>query len=462
MAATTSVPHSQDIPFSVQGYVTDPKLVGYQILTNYESMYWAPLVSSDAWRLYEVLRSFCHEGNNTCHPSVRLLAAILGLKEKRVLTGWAKTVQGKVYQYPGLIEALQEYKLVIAEVKGEGPKMRYVFHVNMTPGLLTDDQLFQLPQILRKKHTELIERCENTQQVLEAKRRPSKFQNGGQSIDQKALPEGGGKLPPRGGNLPGGGGNLPPEQHPSNNTHRTSDSVHVDHNNNSGGDSDPKTDVVVVVALIDQGISEGVAKRLARRYSRKRVEEKISFLAFLVDERPEEVKKPAAWLRRAIEENYGAPDGFLSKEERERLAAEEAQRAEEEQRQTEAAEERNRAFQEENKSERAATIRRLREEYNTTAEDLTFWEQTQLEIQYTATPEITSLVAELEILRIRDGTVVLGAWSEAAWRRLQHPGTAKILSRALSQVAGRSMEIQSVEIQNYAQNQSKSPDIVTS
>ena len=214
--------------------------------------------------------------------------------------------------------------------------------------------------------------------------------------------------------------------------------------------------------MIDQGISEGVAKRLARRYSRKRVEEKISFLAFLVDERPEEVKKPAAWLRRAIEENYGAPDGFLSKEERERLAAEEAQRAEEEQRQTEAAEERNRAFQEENKSERAATIRRLREEYNTTAEDLTFWEQTQLEIQYTATPEITSLVAELEILRIRDGTVVLGAWSEAAWRRLQHPGTAKILSRALSQVAGRSMEIQSVEIQNYAQNQSKSPDIVTS
>ena len=109
MAATTSGPQSQDILFTVQGYVTDPKLVGYQILTNYESMYWAPLVGSDAWRLYEVLRSFCHEGNNICYPSIKLLTNILGFKDKRSLIGRVKRVDGKEYQYPGLIEILQNY-----------------------------------------------------------------------------------------------------------------------------------------------------------------------------------------------------------------------------------------------------------------------------------------------------------------------------------------------------------------
>jgi hypothetical protein len=56
-------------------------------------------------------------------------------------------------------------------------------------------------------------------------------------------------------------------------------------------------------------------------------------------------------------------------------------------------------------------------------------------------------VPDLEMLRIRDGTVVLGAWNEAVWRRLQHPGTAKVVSRALSQVAGRPVELETVAIQ---------------
>jgi hypothetical protein len=71
----------------VRGYVTDAKRVGYQILTNYESVYWRALVGNDAWGLYEVLRSYCHEGNRSCRPSIKLLVATLGLKEKRVLTG---------------------------------------------------------------------------------------------------------------------------------------------------------------------------------------------------------------------------------------------------------------------------------------------------------------------------------------------------------------------------------------
>jgi hypothetical protein len=81
-----------DTSFETRGYVTDPKRVGYQILTNYESIYWRALVGNAAWSLYEVLRGFCHQGSNTCYPSIQLLTTILGLKEKRVLTGWAKSI----------------------------------------------------------------------------------------------------------------------------------------------------------------------------------------------------------------------------------------------------------------------------------------------------------------------------------------------------------------------------------
>ena len=150
----------------VRGYITDAKRVGYQILTNYESVYWRALVGNDAWGFYEVLRSYCHEGNQSCCPSLTLLAATLGLKEKRVLTGWTKTIKGKVYYYPGQIEILQQANLIIAEVQGEAPKTHYLYHVNLTPGLLSADQLAQLPAILQKKHGELLARCQKQEEEL--------------------------------------------------------------------------------------------------------------------------------------------------------------------------------------------------------------------------------------------------------------------------------------------------------
>ena len=369
-----------------------------------------------------------------------LLLAITGIKDRSVLIGRTKPkiVKGKKYYYPGLIQVLQDYNLVIAEVDGDGPLLRYTFHVNMTPGLLTDEQLGKLPELLQKKHAQLLERCEASQRKLEAKKRPPKLHpNDDKSVPKQAELQGIGNS-----NTPSW--NFQYKQQPINNTHRTGISAREDDNNNSGDNSDPQNDVVV--ALIDHGISKRVAQRLAHRYKPERIMEKLDFLEFLSEETPEKVQNPQGWLRRAIEEDYGPPDGFLSKEERERLVAEETKRSEEEQQRAEAAEERNRAFQEKNEAERAASIRRLREEYDTREEDLAFWEQAKMEIEYTAIPEITSLISELEMLRIRDGTVALGAWTEAAWRRLQHPGTVKVISRALGQIAGQPLEIETVTI----------------
>ena len=179
---------------AVRGYVTDAKRVGYQVLTNYESIYWRVLVGNDAWSLYEVLRSFCHNGNNTCTPSIQLLTTILGLEDKRALIGRSKTVKGKEYRYAGLVEVLQEHKLVVAEVQGEAPKTSYLFHVNLTPDLLTPAQLAQLPPMLQKKHAELLKRSAQAQRELEAKRKPSRFENSNKNSSGKQ-PEGDGKFP---------------------------------------------------------------------------------------------------------------------------------------------------------------------------------------------------------------------------------------------------------------------------
>ncbi len=247
MMTTSSPPSaSADTAVEVKGYITDPKFVGYQILTNYESTYWRALVGAGAWTLFEVLRSFCHQRDNTCYPSINLLMAILGIKQRWVLTGGTTKVKGKEYHYPGLIEELQQHKLVIAEVTGEGPMMRYVFHVHLTPGILTIEQITQLPAVLQRKHVELMERCQQRQNDLEAKRRPPKVPSNTTKLTDKPQEEGVSQIV-RGGltNCERGSHNLLVEQQPENNTHNTPKRAREDQgNNNSSGTATSKNVVV--------------------------------------------------------------------------------------------------------------------------------------------------------------------------------------------------------------------------
>jgi hypothetical protein len=62
--------------------------------------------------------------------------------------------------------------------------------------------------------------------------------------------------------------------------------------------------------LIGLGLSPQIAQRLARRYRAEHLLEKIDYLAFLQATQPQQVKNPRGWLRRAIEEDYGPPDGY--------------------------------------------------------------------------------------------------------------------------------------------------------
>jgi hypothetical protein len=423
-----------DARVEIVGYKTDPLRRGYQILWNYESTYWRSLVGNDAWGLYEILRSFCHEKNPVCHPSIRLLSAILGLKEKRVLTGWTKKLKGKEYRYPGLIETLQQYSLVIAEVQGEAPMMRYVFHVNLTPGLLTEDQLAELPKILQKKHGELLARCEKAQKELEAKKRPPK--------DQKASNEGkpGGAVNyrPPAVNYHPGGGKLPPEHYPYNNTQENStqenstryttlETTSGIENHHSSGEPDPKTDVVV--ALTSHGLSKRVSQRLAKRYKRERIFEKIDYLEYLREHAPQKVKSPTGWLRRAIEENYSAPDGYKTSEQRNAEAAGQERRQQETARAVAAAEQEAEDLRRQEAEEQAKRLAHLQERYGTTQRELTLWPQAlrELELQL---PRATyqAWFPQTRLLSLTDGEALIAVPNSFTRDWLEQRLAGKILA----------------------------------
>ena len=56
--------------------------------------------------------------------------------------------------------------------------------------------------------------------------------------------------------------------------------------------------------LVHYGMSTRIAQKLATTQDEALIREKVEYLDFLQEERPEKVKNPTGWLRRAIEEDY--------------------------------------------------------------------------------------------------------------------------------------------------------------
>jgi hypothetical protein len=484
--------HGQDggaIGFEVRGFATDPKHSGYQILTNYESTYWRAFAGVQAWSLYEVLRSFCHNGNNVCYPSINYLLEVLGIKQRRVLTGWSTEVKGKNYDYPGLIEILQNGGLVIAEVVGEGPMLRYLFHVNLTPDLLRPEQVAELPALLQSKHAEMLQAHFAEMAELASRRRPAKntptpaqaapqTQPQAQSLRQSPpislqgekssttnIVEQVGMTKCQTGvtNCHTPSDNLSHKQHQSNNTQLTINSSTNAINNNSGDlqqelqaplfaaePDDQTTDVVV--ALTELGLAENVVKRLTTRFSRERILQKIDYLAYLEECQPNKVKNPRGWLRRAVEEYYGPPDGYVNAQERAaRRAADPSAGSptaaapvyssyvdSEEMDARQAAKAGAVAEREYQRAARRDLVRRLAAP---DAPTLAFWELVQTDVRLTMTPDHYPLIAEASVLWMDEQRVAVAIWDRELYRELLHPNRVKALARTMSSLAKRKLDL---------------------
>jgi plasmid replication initiation protein len=68
--------------------------------------------------------------------------------------------------------------------------------------------------------------------------------------------------------------------------------------------------------LTELGLGPRVAQRFVARYQRDYLLQKLDYLAFLQERNPRKVANPCGWLRRAIEQDYGAPDGYQLQAER--------------------------------------------------------------------------------------------------------------------------------------------------
>ena len=98
-------------------------------------------------------------------------------------------------------------------------------------------------------------------------------------------------------------------------------------NNNSSGER-PQVSAVVQ-ELTALGIAVGVAERLADRYKADRIYQKLDYLRHLQETNPKKVSNPRGWLRKAIEEDYGPPDGYKTPEQKAAEAEEETRKQQE-------------------------------------------------------------------------------------------------------------------------------------
>lgn len=229
---------------------------------------------------------------------------------------------------------------------------------------------------------------------------------------------------------------------------KTTDSETRDSNNNSAPASD--VPAVVVALLSGKGIGKGAAQELAASYPEEYIREKISFLDFLLAERPGDVQKPAAWLRRAIEHDYGAPDGFVSEEERARQQAAEDRRNEAAEQARAQEFERRQQLTREREAQREAARAKLRAEYQTPDELEDEWEQVLDDIRINGQDSLYALLVNSQALAVNDDVLEVAVASSFHAQQLSHPGNIALLKRTIKRVINKPYEPQFLLVESIA------------
>jgi len=170
---------------------------------------------------------------------------------------------------------------------------------------------------------------------------------------------------------------------------------------------------VVVDQLTQLGIEKETAQQLAARYAPDHIREKAELLQWLEAKKAgRRIVDPAAWLVRAIENDYRPPRGF--KTQAQRRAEEEAQRRETAERLAQE-ETRQRAHREQQRQARARWLQALYARYGTTAAELELWPQVLAEIQLMTTrAAFATWIKPTQLLSLKDGKALIGVGSPLA------------------------------------------------
>ena len=201
----------------------------------------------------------------------------------------------------------------------------------------------------------------------------------------------------------------------------------------------------VVVALAEWGISQNVSQTLAKAFPPEQIREKIEFLKYLIEHEPKSIKKPAAWLRKAIEENYGAPDGYktaVSNAKDERQANAEKQRKQAVLEAQKAQLERAERRQKERESAFSERLQKLFVEYQTSDTDRAFWEGAKPELAQQGVSE--AILTSTQLLTLKQDKAVLHVINSFMAQQVAHLRVKEPLTAVLSKLAGRPLYIEIV------------------
>ncbi len=206
--------------------------------------------------------------------------------------------------------------------------------------------------------------------------------------------------------------------------------------NNNSGAVDGNGEADVVVTLTSQGIAQKVATRLASHYSPQRITEKIEFLVFLKNSDPQKVKSPQGWLRRAIEEDYAAPDGYKSAADRATEAAEKQRRHAAMERDIAQQIERRQEERAKRQQEAAQTIAQIQQQYGTTQHEFDIWQQVLEEFKLSQpTTTFQAYTANTVLLKLTDDEAWIGVTNQLALDWVTNRLTNQI-QRKLASCAG--------------------------
>lgn len=198
----------------------------------------------------------------------------------------------------------------------------------------------------------------------------------------------------------------------------------------------------VVAALVTWGISQNVSETLARAFPPKRIQEKIEFLKYFIEHEPKAIKKPAAWLRKAIEEDYGAPDGYKTADDH----ANDQRQAKVENRRKQAILEAQKVYAE--RSEQQQKVRedtftellhKLFTQYQTTDVDRAFWESAKPELSQRGVSD--AILTSTQLLKLEKAKAIIHVINHFMAEQVAHPRVKEPLIAVLSKLAGRPLAL---------------------
>ena len=204
---------------------------------------------------------------------------------------------------------------------------------------------------------------------------------------------------------------------------------------------------VVVALLVSKGIGKQIAQALASNHDERHIRQKVAYLDYLLDVSPEKVRNPKGWLRRAIEDDYGAPDGFKSEQELE------AQRLEKQRLEQSLAEERKRkALVEEAERKRKEEellnwSKAVRKQYKTPSNLVGVWNNLTNKVEdLEGESFFTTYLKRSQLVSAGDGEAVIVASDDNIARLFR----VKFRHRLENELSNNGLKVSSLEVVSWS------------